>query len=177
MEVDLNANIRPSDEDDAKFDALLELHGAAVYRLAVAIVGPDEAADVTQDVLVSAWRRHHQLRDPDKAAAWLRRLVVNRCIDRSRSEARRVRQISLEALGPHRHPHVGPVEQPGFDPDVDRALRAMPADHRAVLALHYAADLPIARVADALGIPVGTAKSRLHAALERLRAELAGHDG
>ena len=43
--------------------------------------------------------------------------------------------------------------------------------------LWTAADLPIARVADALGIPVGTAKSRLHAALERLRAELAGHDG
>jgi RNA polymerase sigma-70 factor (ECF subfamily) len=150
----------------------VERHAAAIHRLAVAIVGPDEAADVTQDVLVLAWQRRAQLRDAEREAAWIRRIIVNRCIDRGRAAARRVRTVSLEA---GHEAWGGAVPAPSttdFDPAIDAALRGLPVEQRAVIALHYAADLPLTDVADALGVPVGTAKSRLATALERLRRDL-----
>jgi RNA polymerase sigma factor (sigma-70 family) len=143
-----------------------------IYRLALAIVGVDDAADVAQDVLVIAWRGRHRLRDETHAAAWLRRIVVNRCIDLGRRRSRTVRTIALEAVTDRMHPRLDAPEPRGFDIEIDRALRSMPVEQRAVLALHYAADLPLTDVAEALGIPAGTAKSRLHAALERLRTAL-----
>lgn len=65
-----------------------------------------------------------------------------------------------------------PPEPPGFDAPLELALRRLPVEQRAVIALHYAADLPLPAVAAALDVPVGTAKSRLSAALARLRADL-----
>ena len=150
----------------------MDRHGPAIHRLAVAIVGPDEAADVTQDVLVLAWQRLHQLRDPSREAAWLHRIVVNRCLDRRRAASRRVRMIPMSITHEGRLVSVPAPDASGFDPGLDRALRGLPVEQRAVIALHYAADLPLAEVAAALGVPIGTAKSRLAAALERLRRDL-----
>jgi RNA polymerase sigma-70 factor (ECF subfamily) len=151
----------------------VERQASAIHRLAVAIVGPDEAADVTQDVLVLAWQRLPQLRDPDRESAWLRRIVVNRCLDRGRAAGRRVRTIRIALDGDDtRLPSTPGPGTPGFDPALDAALRRLPVEQRAVIALHYAADLALPDVADALKVPVGTAKSRLNAALERLRRDL-----
>lgn len=153
----------------------MDRHGQAIHRLAVAIVGPDDAADVTQEVLVLAWQRLPQLRDPSREAAWLRRVVVNRCLDRGRAASRRVRTIAMTAGDSGTgHPVAPEPNLPGFDPAIDAALRRLPMEQRAVIALHYAADLPLVEVADALKVPVGTAKSRLAAALERLRRDLGG---
>ena len=148
-------------------------HGEAIHRLAVAIVGVDEAADVTQDVLVRAWQGLHGQRDLERQAAWIRRIVVNRCIDRGRALRRRPRTIPIEveALDAAGYATSAPAD-PGVDAALDRALRRLPVEQRAVIALHYAADLALPDVAAALGVPVGTAKSRLAAALERLRRDL-----
>jgi len=128
---------------------------------------------VTQDVLVLAWQRLPQLRDPDRLAAWLHRIVVNRCLDRGRAAGRRVRTISIavDDLDARLPSTSGPTTG-GFDPEVEAALRRLPVEQRAVIALHYAADLSLPDVAEALQVPVGTAKSRLAAALERLRRDL-----
>jgi RNA polymerase sigma-70 factor (ECF subfamily) len=151
----------------------VDRHGAAIHRLAVAIVGPDEAGDVTQDVLVRAWQRRGQLQDPAAEAAWLRRIVVNRCLDHRRASNRRIRTIPMTIAEIGRHERSAPETQPaGFDPAIDAALRRLPLEQRAVIALHYVADLAIADVAATLRVPVGTAKSRLAAALERLRRDL-----
>jgi RNA polymerase sigma-70 factor, ECF subfamily len=163
---------RRSKGDDAAFDALVDRHAAAIHRLAVAIVGPDEAPDVTQDVLVLAWQRLPQLRDPSLEAAWLRRIVVNRCLDRGRASSRRVRTIPMTDPDYARLRSMPGPSTDGFDPVIDAAVRRLPVEQRAVIALHYAADLAIADVAAALKVPVGTAKSRLAAALERLRLDL-----
>lgn len=153
----------------------MDRHGRTIHRLAVAIVGPDDAADVTQEVLILAWERLPQLRDPSLEAAWLRRIVINRCLDRRRAASRRVRTIAMTMDdADQRHPVSPAPTAPGFDPAIDAALRRLPVEQRAVIALHYAADLAIADVADALKVPVGTAKSRLAAALERLRRVLGG---
>jgi RNA polymerase sigma-70 factor (ECF subfamily) len=163
---------RRNEVDDATFEALVDRHAAAIHRLALAIVGPDDAADVTQEVLILAWKRLPQLRSEASQGAWLRRIVVNRCLDRGRAASRRIRTVAfLDVDGPH-YPRSDPPAPPGFDPAIETALRGLPVSQRAVIALHYAADLSIEDVADALRVPIGTAKSRLSAALVRLRRDL-----
>jgi RNA polymerase sigma-70 factor (ECF subfamily) len=140
--------------------------------MAVAIIGIDDAADVAQDVLVTAWRKRSQLRDPERERAWLGRIVVNACLDRRRAAGRRLRTIPIEAAGESALPSTSEPSAPGFDPTLDLAIRGLPIEQRAVIALHYAADLPLADVAEALGLPLGTAKSRLASALSKLRQAL-----
>lgn len=158
-------------DGDEAFERLVDRHGGEIHRLAAAIVGIDDASDVTQEVLLLVWRRLPSLRDPDRAAAWIRRIVVNRCMDHGRRAGRQVRTIPMLG-GEGLHPHPSSSDVTGFDPELDQALRSLPIEQRAVLALHYAADLSIADVAATLNLPVGTAKSRLSAALTRLRGEL-----
>lgn len=158
-------------DGEEAFERLAERYAGDIHRLAAAIVGTVDAGDVTQEVLLLAWRKLPSLRDPDRAAAWIRRIVINRCMDHGRRAGRQIRTIRIldvHSLGDR----SSSPEVTGFDPDLDRALRSLPVEQRAVLALHYAADLTIADVAAALELPVGTAKSRLNAALMRLRSEL-----
>ena len=170
----LNSVIRAQDGDADAFDELLERHASWVYRLAAAIVGPAEAADVTQDAFVRAWRELSRLREPDRFEAWLRRIVVNRCRDVRRRARARVREIRMDTELPSAStdPRV-PIER---DADLAAALARLSVDHRTVLALHFGADLTHQAVADTLEIPIGTVKSRLSAALERLRVDLAERD-
>lgn len=149
-------------------------HTGWAFRLASAIVGPDQAADVTQEAFLRVWRELPRLRDPARFEPWLRRIVVNACRDVGRRSASRVQELQLVgamdgAPGAMSADPRPPVED---DADVARALAGLPLDQRTVLALHYAADLSLAAVADVLGVPAGTAKSRLNAALVRLRSSL-----
>ena len=152
------------------------LHGGWVHRLAVVIVGPEEAADVTQDVLLRAWRELPRLRDDTRFEAWLRRILVNRCRDVGRAKGRRVVEIGLD-------PATGAVPSAdGLDTadrtvDLDAALARLSVDQRAVIALHFAADLTLADVAATMGLPIGTVKSRLNTALIHLRTELGRDEG
>jgi RNA polymerase sigma-70 factor (ECF subfamily) len=163
---------RSSDGSADDFDGFVARQGDHIFRVALAIVGSDDADDVAQDVLVIAWRRRGQLRDPDRERAWLDRIIVNVCIDRSRWARRRIPAISIISAGESALPTSPPPSIPGFDPALDLAIRGLPLEQRAVIALHYAGDMPLDHVATAIGIPVGTAKSRLAAALERLRRDL-----
>jgi len=158
-------------DGEEAFERLVDRHAGDIHRLAAAIVGIDDAGDVTQEVLILAWRKLPSLRDPDRAAAWLRRIVVNRCMDHGRRSSRQVRTIPM-LPGDARLQHSDVPEVVGFDQELEQALRSLPVEQRAVLALHYAADLTIADVAATLDLPVGTAKSRLNAALTRLRIKL-----
>ena len=150
----------------------MDLHGGWVHRLAVVIVGPGEAADVTQDVLLRAWRELPRLRDPDRFEAWLRRILVNRCRDVGRTRRRRVTELELDTAERARAEFGDGTHAIDQTADLDAALARLSTDQRAVIALHFAADLTLADVAESLDIPVGTVKSRLNAALGRLRAEL-----
>jgi RNA polymerase sigma-70 factor (ECF subfamily) len=130
----------------------------------------DLADDATQRALVSVWRDLPQLREPDRFDAWSYRLLVRACY----AEARRERRWS---------PDVGfrtsdePITRDGLNAVDDRdqleaGFRRLSVNHRAVLVLHYYLDLPLDRVAEVCGIPVGTAHSRYHHAMRGLRAAL-----
>lgn len=158
--------------DHEAFDELVARHGPWLHRLATVIVGPADAADATQDALALAWRRLPTLRRPEQFEAWLRRILVNRCRDIGRARGRRVTEIHVEAALETREPETD--HRPGSERSADlaSALARLPIDQRMVLALHYAADLSLREVAATLGIPNGTAKSRLNTALVELRRQL-----
>jgi RNA polymerase sigma-70 factor (ECF subfamily) len=161
--------------DRDAFELLVEEHLAGVYRIAVAIVGPADAMDVTQETFVAAWQQLPRLRDRARFTPWLRRICVNAARQWLRRARRRAPTTSLDA--DRGGPAMQLVDQhPDFRSAVEArallepAIAALNPDQRALLALHYTLDFSIAEAADALGIHVGTAKSRLNAALRALRA-------
>jgi RNA polymerase sigma-70 factor (ECF subfamily) len=108
------------------------------------------------------------LRDPAAFEAWFDRIVVNACRDRIR-RTRRVRFVELPA--DDERPVVDPFKALLDRDEVLRLIRRLSPDDRVVVVLHYWADLPLTEVAARLGWPVGTVKTRLHRALEVMRAE------
>jgi RNA polymerase sigma-70 factor (ECF subfamily) len=178
--LDLDLVTRAKARDREAFEMLVERHAAETYRLAAAIVGADDAADVAQEAFVAAWQQLPKLRDVDAFAPWLRRIAVNRARNWLRTRGRRPRAaILLDADGPPS------IADPGGDfraaaearAILEPAFESLTPDQRAVLALHYSLGLSIADAADALGIRVGTAKSRLSGGLAVLRRALEDHCG
>lgn len=154
------------------FEMLVQQHAAPLYRLATGIVGATDAQDIVQDAFTAAWRQLPKLRDPARFTQWLRRICVNRC--RTHLRTVQVAPISLEAGGADQLPGRG-----DFRDAVDAravigpAFRRLSADQRSVLALHYGLGLSISESADAMDVRVGTAKSRLNAALRAMRVVIA----
>ncbi len=152
-------------------DAFAQLVDGALRRLDAAarliLRDPDLAQDAVQESLIRAWRDLPGLRDPDRFDAWLHRLLVNACLDLVRR--RRRRPIEIE-LSPIDSTNVPDHSIAFADRELlDTALRRLDPGHRAVVALHYLLGMPLPDVAVALGIPYGTAKSRLHYALTAMR--------
>ena len=156
--------------DAAAFATLVRAETPAAYRLALSIVrSPAEAEDAVQDAFVRAWRDIGSLRQVELWPAWFRRLTVRAALDQTRRRPR-VREVDLELAFnmPGREPSVHPADRLELIAAFDR----LAPDDRAILALRFFADLEVPDVAAALGIPLGTAKSRLHRALGRLRAQM-----
>ncbi len=155
-------------------DAFAALAGAAIFRLDAAarliLRDPDQAKDAVQETLVRAWRDLPTLRNPDRFDAWLHRLLYRACID----EARRLRRHRFDVeLMPIDAPSTDDTTSSMADRDqLERGFRRLEPEARALIVLHHYLDLPLPEVAIALGIPLGTAKSRLHRALGSMRAAL-----
>ena len=156
-------------------DAFAVLAAAAISRLDGAarliLHDPDQAKDAVQETLVRAWRDLRTLRDPDRFDAWLHRLLVNSCLN----EAKRLRRHRFDVeLSPLDGPSIADGAAAVADRDeLDRGFRRLTPEARAIVVLHHYLDLPLPEVALIVGIPVGTAKSRLHRALQA-DARLAG---
>jgi RNA polymerase sigma-70 factor (ECF subfamily) len=169
MDRDLVVRARAGDRD-----AFGQLATGAISRLdAVARLitrDPDRAKDAVQETLVRAWRDLPGLRDPGRFEAWLRRLLVNACVDEIRSARRRRTEVVLTNL---HEPRVGDSSTGLADRDaLERAFRDLDPDQRSLIVLYYFLDLSLAEAAATVGIPNGTAKSRLARAREALRATL-----
>jgi RNA polymerase sigma-70 factor (ECF subfamily) len=157
--------------DEEAFASLAVAAGDRLHAIAHRILrDTDLAEDATQQALVAIWRDLPQLRDPARFDAWSYRLLVRACY----AESGRSRR-----WGPNLHllPVDEPVAAEGLSSVVDRdqlerGFRRLSIDHRAVVVLHHYLDLPLAEVADVLGVPAGTVRSRLHHAMRGLRAAL-----
>jgi len=167
---------RASRGDVAAFDELVASRLAQSLRLARAIVdSPADAEDVVQEAFVSAWRSLRRLREPEKFDAWFGRILVNT----ARSHIRRrgtVTPISIDRRRPdstddeHEHPgrHDPALDWVDSSDALARAIDRLSVDQRTILALHHLEERPVTQIAAVLGIPVGTAKWRLHAARQAL---------
>jgi RNA polymerase sigma factor (sigma-70 family) len=141
------------------------------YRLAGLILSDrQEAEDATQDALLRAWRSAGSVRDPAGFQAWFDRILVNVCRDRLRRRGK-VRLIVLDdALA--MTTRGDPFREVSDRDEVVRAMASLDDDLRIVIVLHYWADLTLEAVAERVGWPVGTVKSRLHRGLELMRGRL-----
>ena len=156
--------------DAAAFASLVHAETPAAYRLALSIVrSPAEAEDAVQEAFLRAWRDIGKLRETESWPAWFRRLTVRSALDQTRRRPR-VREVDLELATDI--PGVEVAVHPADRLELVAAFDRLSPDDRAILALRFYADLEIPDAAAALGIPLGTAKSRLHRALGRLREQL-----
>jgi RNA polymerase sigma-70 factor (ECF subfamily) len=156
-------------------DAFSELMARSIGRLtAVArMILRDEyaAQDAVQDACIEAWRSLPGLREPDRFDAWMRRLLVRACFAGARRRQRSA-AVELRLTPDHEPPIAGAERSIAMHDELERGLSRLPADQRAVVVLVYYLDLPLAEVAQALGIPLGTTKSRLNRATNALRAAI-----
>jgi RNA polymerase sigma-70 factor (ECF subfamily) len=157
--------------DHDAFAALVDLSIARLDTAARLILrDPELARDAVQETLFTAWRRLRGLRDPDRFDAWLHRLLVNASLDLLRRRRRRVIEVELLTIdAPTTTDTVGAIADRDL---LDAALARLDPGHRAVVVLHYYLGMPLPDVAQAVGIPLGTAKSRLHYALGAMRSSV-----
>jgi len=160
--------------DHDAFATLIGLATNRLYALACLILrDTDRAEDAAQEAIVRAWRELPRLRDPEKFDAWLRRLTVNACFDEARRVRRRA-EVSLIRL--EERQTADPAGAYVEHERVDRAFRRLPFDQRTVLVLQHHFDLSHGEIADTLGIPIGTVKSRIRYGSAALRASLDADD-
>ena len=161
--------------DEEAFDALARIVGDRCMAIASWILRDvDLAEDAVQAALVRAWREIRTLRDPDRFEAWLHRILTNECYAEARRRTRWSAKIRLL-------PVADSVETGGIltvnDRDqIERAFRRLTLEQRSVLVFHHVVGLPLPEIAGRLGIPLGTAKSRLRNATAALRASLDADD-
>jgi RNA polymerase sigma-70 factor (ECF subfamily) len=174
--------------DMEAFDRLLTLHQDAVYRTALRLLGdPEEACDLAQDVLLTAFRKIHQFRGGAKFSTWLYRITVNLARNRWKAASRRPYVLSLDTDGPENdeddlaHTLDAPDSLPGprakaADREALRVLEhevaALPEVFREVIILRHVEECSYEEIAEVLAVNLGTVKSRLSRAREILRERL-----
>jgi RNA polymerase sigma-70 factor (ECF subfamily) len=130
----------------------------------------DLAEDATQQALLNVWQNLPQLRDPARFEAWSYRALVRASYAEGRKSRRWAPNMRLLSVD---EPMVVDGLGQVVDRDqLERAFRQLSLNHRTVVVLHHYLDLPLDRVADIVGVPVGTVGSRLHYATRILRSAL-----
>ena len=156
--------------DREAFAILARTHGDRLVALAHRILRDlSRAEDAVQQTLVIAWRELPRLRDPDRFEAWINRTLVHTCY----REARRARAWNAQIHILRAEPEAPDSSAALADRDLlERAFRRLPPEQRALLVLRHYLGLESAEIAQTLGIPEGTTRSRLHYAHRAMRAAL-----
>ena len=161
--------------DAEAFDELMRHHEDRVFGICLRMLRDREAAlDATQDTFITVFRKASGFAGRSAFSTWLYRVAVNTCYD----HARRAKRHMAESLPEGRDP-IDPAGEDGFTavelrPDLETALAALPEEFRAAVVLADVEGLGLQTVADALGVPVGTVKSRVFRG-RRLLAETLGN--
>ena len=157
--------------DKDAFSQLVQLYSADAYRTASMVLRDHaEVEDVVQEAFLTCYRKLHTFRMESSFKTWLYRIVVNLCYDRLRKQNRDnlvIFKISNSfATG---NGEIAEVEQ---RLDLRKTIATLSPEHRLVLTLFYGNDFSVKKVAEVLGIPEGTVKSRLNSARNLLRERL-----
>ncbi|HET7474349.1 MAG TPA: sigma-70 family RNA polymerase sigma factor [Candidatus Limnocylindrales bacterium] len=157
--------------DEAAFVDLIRGRSNRLFATAYRILRDiDGAEDALQDALVIAWRDLRGLRDPDRFDAWLTRLLVHVCIAEATRERRRTANLRVLPIdGPAAPDELLPIADRDL---LERGFRRLTPEQRAILVLHHFLGYAPSEIAETLGIPPGTARSRLFHAHRAMRAAL-----
>ena len=161
--------------DHAAFASLVGASVAQLEAVARLILRDHELArDAVQEAYIRAWRSLPGLQEPERFDAWLHRLTVNACLDAVRRRRHRAIEVDIEPLD--MRAAGDPINQVAHRDQLERGFVRLSVDQRAVLVLHYYVGMSMPDLAETLGIPLGTAQSRLGRALLALRSALAADD-
>ena len=166
-------------ETDA-FETLIRRHQKTIFNLAYRMLGDyDEAAEISQEAFLSAYRAIGNFRGDANFSTWLYRIALNHATTRCKSlNTLQQRSVPIENTEPASDPHPGPaesMEKKEIRQRVQQALNRLDPEDAAVILLRDLQDVPYEEVARVLEIPVGTVKSRLHRARQALKSELASY--
>lgn len=171
--------------DEAAFAALMEREQSRIYNLILRQTrDPEDAADLTQEAFLNAWRGLKGFQEESSFATWLYRLAYNLCIDHARRNKRRSERLTSVPLEDEegRAPAI-PDQRPGPHEEAERqelrellraGLRALSEEHRQVLVLRELEGFSYGEIARMLGLEEGTVKSRIARARLALRKYLLG---
>ena len=167
--------------DPEAFGEIVRRWERPIFALAYGILGREEdARDAAQETFLSAFRNLRSFRGEAKVSSWLHRIAVNQCITRQR-RARVRNESSLDGAEEESGAQFADAAQasPARAAEgrerteaVRRAVAALPPELRAVVVMKEFEDLTFQEIADALGVPLSTVKSRLYTALKQLRLRL-----
>lgn len=173
--------IRASKGDVEAFRLLVQEHSGLVYRVALRILGVEDAQDASQEVWIRVWRNIRDFRGDSAFTTWLYRITVNTCLSVRRKESRRgEREYSGDEMPFLPEPRGGDADPEAAAlgaeqrEEIQAALGHVRAEHRAALVLRHMEGLSYAEIARVLGVPDGTAKgwaSRGRAAMLIVLAE------
>ncbi|MEU4578071.1 RNA polymerase sigma factor [Nonomuraea sp. ATR24] len=173
--------IQRSRQEPAAFSTLFDRHAPALHRYVTRRLGDSLADDVVADTFLAAFRRRdrYDLSHAD-ARPWLYGIAANLVGKHRRAEVRAYQALARTGVDEVAESYAERVESrvsaSAAHRDLARALAALTPDERDVLLMIAWADLGYEEVAVALGIPVGTVRSRLHRARKKTRAALGGTD-
>ena len=164
-----------ADELDS-FEAFFYRHRGLIYRTAYGLTGDVQVAEeILLDTFVRAYRHRASLRTDVSPVPWLHRVALNLCYSRLGRRRLRVEPIN-EAAAQLRDGGLEPaehVEREELRQRIRTSVAALPPKHQIVVVLYYLHGMSLHETAEALGIALGTVKSRLHYALHALRGHLA----
>jgi RNA polymerase sigma-70 factor (ECF subfamily) len=161
--------------DVAAFDSLMRAHEDRVFSICLRMLRDREAAlDAVQETFITVFRKADRFAGRSAFSTWLYRVAVNTCYD----VGRRTRRKNTDAL-PEGFDPVDPAAADGYEsadirPEIEAALAALPAEFRAAVILADLEGLALETVAEAIGVPIGTIKSRVFRG-RRLLAESLGN--
>lgn len=151
--------------DEQGFTDAVNAHRDMLYRVSYTVLhNSEDCADALQDALLKAWRSLGTLRDDGRFRGWMTRIVVNASRDMLRRRRLRTEELTDDIAAPQAE-----------DSRLDEALRALDENLRLPITLHYMEGMSVSEIADALRLPQGTVKNRMHRGRRRL-SEILGEE-
>ena len=164
---------RVLDGDHDAFNQIMRNHEDRVFSVCLRIVGDrEQALDATQETFLTAFRKAAQFKGNSALGTWIYRIAVNTCYDQLRKQKRRRADPMPEHLEPIDQAAEDAVESAGLRPEIQQALAGIPEDFRVAVVLSDIEGMGLPDVAELLGVPVGTVKSRVFRGRRLLAREL-----
>ena len=161
--------------DVAAFDSLMRAHEDRVFSICLRMLRDREAAlDAVQETFITVFRKADRFAGRSAFSTWLYRVAVNTCYDVGRRTRRKNTDALPEGFDPSDPAAADGYESADIRPEIEAALAALPAEFRAAVVLVDLEGLALETVAEAIGVPVGTVKSRVFRG-RRLLAESLGN--